>query len=818
METNRYAKISSAFPSGGGEMGERIRSYDWSTHPLGPVEHWPQPLCTTLNLVLNCPLPMALCWGSDQFCFFNDAYQLRLGSDVVHIAAPGQPIGPHSPDIWQPDNSLLDAVLTTGEAVCQSDQRVTVYLHGERNELNWTFSYSPVVGETGKSAGVLITIVETTEKVKASGRREAPHEPIQRAGYIAQLALEGADVGSFVIDLTDNNLTHSPTLARLFTGRETVNLTRAQLLTYVHPDDLSIREKAYREAARTGRLSYKARLVWDDGTIRWLKVHGTYLLDEQGVRTRFSGIAQDITEEVQAQHEQQKLLSLVENSADYIAVSDTEGRLTYLNQAGRALSGLADQPLDNLRIQDFTVTSADQLPHLNDLLGPTGHDRLPQLVDLRHLQTGELIPCHANYVAITDPMNGQSIGQGATLRDLRPELASRQELIESEAKLQKANQRLEMALDAARLGSYELDWATGRMTCNPQCKANFGLPADARFDFPDLLSVIVPEDRKRVETVVQESIETNGVYSCEYRVTWPDGSLHWVRASGRSTYDESGNPLKMVGVSLDITPEQVTQLKLERQVEERTKELKTANQALLRTNNELEQFAYIASHDLQEPLRKIQSFASLLQESQQSEELTDLYLDKITKSAQRMSALIKAVLNYSRLSKTDDQFRQIDLNGILESVLTDFELLIDQKEAHIQFDRLPTVLGIPLQLNQLLTNLIGNSLKFSNTGAQISISTGPATADQISQQPNLNPALSYVWIAVQDNGIGFDQQYADRIFTLFQRLGNSKTYSGTGIGLALCKRIVDNHNGVITAHSIVGQGATFTVYLPTTQP
>ncbi|MBW8686761.1 ATP-binding protein [Chitinophaga rhizophila] len=246
---------------------------------------------------------------------------------------------------------------------------------------------------------------------------------------------------------------------------------------------------------------------------------------------------------------------------------------------------------------------------------------------------------------------------------------------------------------------------------------------------------------------------------------------------------------------------------LEKKVEERTAEL-------LRKNSELEQFAYIASHDLQEPLRKIRTFSELLQKSLQKGNPVNNYFEKIQSSAARMTQLIKDVLDYSRLANTEGKFIPIDLNTVLQNVKIDFDLLIEQKQAVIQNNTLPVVKGVPLQLQQLFTNLIGNSLKFSEKQPLITITAQPLPASEIPFYQGLKEDENYVKLEFADNGIGFEQQFAERIFAIFQRLNERKVYAGTGIGLALCKKIVENHHGVIRANGKLNEGATFTVILP----
>ncbi|HZY80077.1 MAG TPA: ATP-binding protein [Cyclobacteriaceae bacterium] len=237
---------------------------------------------------------------------------------------------------------------------------------------------------------------------------------------------------------------------------------------------------------------------------------------------------------------------------------------------------------------------------------------------------------------------------------------------------------------------------------------------------------------------------------------------------------------------------------------------------LQKRNADLEQFAYVASHDLQEPLRKVMLFSDRL-----TNQLTDkteavaLYLAKIENAARRMSNLIRDVLSYSRLSQLEDSFELTDLNEVVAQVRTDLELIIEEKQAVINSDKLPVILGNALQLHQLFSNLINNALKFCETVPVVRITATRANNRDLAEA-ELPVAGHFARIEVIDNGVGFDQQYAERIFNLFQRLHQGKRYEGTGIGLALCKKIVTNHGGRISAQSVVGKGTTFTIFLPAT--
>lgn len=246
---------------------------------------------------------------------------------------------------------------------------------------------------------------------------------------------------------------------------------------------------------------------------------------------------------------------------------------------------------------------------------------------------------------------------------------------------------------------------------------------------------------------------------------------------------------------------------------EAAKSLAEKNDQLSRTNRELERFAYIASHDLQEPLRKIRTFASLIERELPENFAGAKYFEKIHSSSERMSRLIKDLLNYSKLSGAQHEEEVVDLENVLKNVISDYELLIDETGATIECGELPVIKGIPLQLHQLFSNLIGNSLKFAGQEPIIQIISAVAPCKELKKYfPNAS-ANDYSEVVIKDNGIGFDQKFSEQIFTIFQRL-NDRKVSGTGIGLAMCRKIAESHNGFIRAEGKAGEGASFYVYFP----
>jgi len=248
---------------------------------------------------------------------------------------------------------------------------------------------------------------------------------------------------------------------------------------------------------------------------------------------------------------------------------------------------------------------------------------------------------------------------------------------------------------------------------------------------------------------------------------------------------------------------------LELKVEERTSELRRSNQQLEQSNRELEQFAYIASHDLLEPLRKIQTFSNVaLQRHLDEKPKVKSYLQKISTSANRLRDLITDLLNYSKINAADD-FVKTNLNVIVEEILTDLE-----SKANVQIDAIPEIEVIPTQMRQVFQNLISNSLKFcrADIPCKITITADLTRHKELDSPPSATGG--YCRISIRDNGIGFNNEYSSRIFEIFKRLNHAELYEGSGIGLAIVKKIVERHDGIIYASGQENEGATFIMILP----
>lgn len=328
-----------------------------------------------------------------------------------------------------------------------------------------------------------------------------------------------------------------------------------------------------------------------------------------------------------------------------------------------------------------------------------------------------------------------------------------------------------------------------------------------------------PDDVPGTVKIESQALKTGEPYTVEYRLERADGAYRWHLARAAAMRNETGEIVYWLGTITDIHEQKELEARLDEQVIERTRQLEESVQDLQRSNENLQQFAYVASHDLQEPLRKIQSFGDILK-NRFGDQLGDGqdYLNRMQSAAGRMSVLIEDLLTFSRISTLRDTTVSVDLNQVLQSVLLDLELVIRESGAVVEIpDSLPIVEGDASQLRQLFQNLLSNSLKFQSPSTTPDITISSQLIAQTDLPVTVRPAryaTSYHCISVIDNGIGFEEQYLDRIFEVFQRLHGKSQYSGTGIGLAICQKVATSHGGAIMGNSQLSEGATFSVYLP----
>jgi len=352
------------------------------------------------------------------------------------------------------------------------------------------------------------------------------------------------------------------------------------------------------------------------------------------------------------------------------------------------------------------------------------------------------------------------------------------------------------------------------------------------------LPVVHPEDSPKAQETWGESLRTGAPWFAQNRLRDKRNAsvYRWHEERGVAVRDDKGNIIKWFVSATDIDDqkrledklresEEYTRLaneELEKKVAVRTSELKRANQALEdknreleRSNQELASFSYVASHDLQEPLRKIQAFTQRITEAGEFNDTTRDYFNRIRAGARRMQNLIDSLLDFSRVNTSKNIFESVDLNVLVQDVLLHLKDMVEEKAATVLVSMMPQASVIPVQFHQLLLNLISNALKYGKTNVPPIVRIEAERIKGISVVlADIDANKEYWAISIVDNGIGFEQQYEHKIFEIFQRLHGRHEYAGTGIGLAICKKIVQNHYGTIVATGVPDEGSVFTVYIP----
>ncbi|WP_432671738.1 PAS domain S-box protein [Flavobacterium sp. SM2513] len=631
------------------------------------------------NMVMQSPIPMTILRGNDYViesankAMYQDIWRKKQ-EDVI-----GRPILDVFPELKEQKYAeLLNSVYKSGTTHSEKESLALIAGEDGTKEFYLDFEYAPLFETDGLISGIMITVSDVTDKVTARKKVENTEERLR-------LATEATGIATWDLDLVNQTIIHSPSLAELFGYEKSTALCHKKISSQVYPEDFEIVAQARKIAREKGIYSYEARIIKVDGSVIWIRTQGKVYFNDKNEPFKIIGTSRDINDEKKFQQvlmeSEAKFRLLADSIPQHIWTADPQGNIFYFNQFVFSYSGL-------------------------------------------------------------------------TL-----------------AALQKAG------------------W----------------------------MQIVHPDDCDENVRLWVDSVATGKDFLYEHRFRRKDGTYRWQLSRAVPQRDENGKIMMWVGTSTDVQDQKMFTYELEKQVTERTSEINQKNSALEKMNKELQSFAYISSHDLQEPLRKIQIFASQIK-SKEAAHLSKNGLEKferIQNAANRMQTLIQDLLVYSRSSFQERILEKTTLDAIIAEVSEDLSEEIIQKKATLQVLHSCELNIITLQFRQLIFNLISNSLKFTreNTPPIIIVNAEMGNGSDFENKM-LAPDKKYCHISIKDNGIGFSQEYNEKIFEVFQRLHAKEQFAGTGIGLAIVKKIIDNHNGFIAASGVLNQGALFDIYIP----
>ena len=767
------------------------------------------------SLIANAPVAIGLFMGRDLVIDLpNQALidAIGKGPDIA-----GKPLHQVMPELEsQPFLQLLDDVFTSGQLFQSFESEIRVMQEGQLVSAYYNLTYTPLFNEAGEVYAILNIGVDVNEQVmtrRQVEQSEARFQNLIRQAEVGVVVLIGEDIRVEIVN---------DAYARLI-DRSCEELLGKPLFSVVPEAEVTFRPllDGVRNTGEPLYLNETPYFFWADGVKKEGFLNPVYqpYREHDGAITGVIALCQDVTEQVLARRKieesEKRFRSLIQDSpvATCLYVGP-DAIIELANPAMVKLHGKGDAIIGKAFLEAMPEMIGQPFPELLADLYRTGNTYEGINTPADVLVDGVMNTYYFNftYTPLRTVSGDVYAILGVTI-DVTEQTLARQKIEEAEVALRGA-------IELAQLGSWAFEVDSNQFTYSNRVKNWFGFPGDSVA--PDKAFVAVHEaDRARVEAAINSALQpgSDGIYDVEYALDEPHSGRELImHAQGRTTFDAQGQPVKITGTIQDVTQDRRLQQELERQVAERTRQLQASVCDLERSNQNLQQFAYVASHDLQEPLRKIQSFGTLIS-TQYADQLGDGndLVDRMKAAANRMSILIEDLLTFSRISTRQEATSPVSLTTVITNALLDLDLRIQETGAVVEVASLPTVQGDASQLVQLFQNLLSNALKFTRPTTRphvrVSMQTVPADALPSTVRPAREAAL-YHRIDVTDNGIGFDEKYADRIFQVFQRLHGRGQFAGTGIGLAICEKIVANHGGAIAIASQPGQGATFSVYLP----
>jgi two-component system sensor histidine kinase VicK len=784
-----------SFLQGGGEMGELIRSTDWSKTPLGFPEKWPTALKIATGIMLKNPFPMYIAWGEEFTQIYNDGYRPILGS-TKHPKAIGVSTKESFHEIWDTIGSMFDGVMQ-GKPVRFSNSMFHLERNGYLEECYFDFAYSPICDENGNIGGVLVTVLETTESVKnlnslneakrqleiAKIEIEGQRDRLNRFFMEAPAAICVVNGPDLVFELINSGYQD------FFPGRDLLGKPLFKAIPEIigQPIEKIILDVYHNDETFEGKELLVPLARTNNGLIEDRYFNFIYQ-PRHDVDGKVDGVlvfAFEVTEivanKLQLKESSERVKGIIEQAPVPMLV--TMGEEMIFKEINASMLSLLDKDnsIKGLPLK-LALPEIIGQPIYNSLLETykTGKsfEGIEQKILLK--RRGQLLNGYFNIRYHPFYENGKITGVIQSAIDVTEHVTARK-------KLEEAEDTLKLAISAAQLGTFDMDMEKNSMDWNARCRKLFGISHDDKLSYDyDFALGLHPDDKERVLNVIKKVLiksESNGDYDVEYRtVGFEDKKVRWVRAMGKAYFDPFDKPIRFIGSVLDIT------------------EFK---QDELRKND----FIGMVSHELKTPLTSLNGFSQVLQlrsKNHGDEFCTDV-LGKMIVQIKKMSTMINGFLNVSRLEsgKIHLEKKQFNFIELLTEILEENRLTSLSHELKFQQPNYPIILNADRdKIGSVISNLISNAIKYSPKGKLV----------VIEAEIEDNELKLYV----KDDGMGIAQHDIEKLFDRYYRVETNQMQhiSGFGIGLYLSAEIVRRHNGEIWAKSELGTGSTFGFSIP----
>ena len=579
-------------------------------------------------------------------------------------------------------------------------------------------------------------------------------------------------------DRKGNIIMASPSAARMY--RFDSNLDMIGTSTHSYFKTSEDRDYAIEELKQHSKfIDYEVEARRNDGTFFWVSQNAQYYYDNHGKIKGSETFVRDISIRKQAEealNQSEKLLNdIINGFPSPIFVKDIDGRFLTVNSKFEELLGVKNKELKGKTDYDIITRELAEIYRVND------QKVLDEGKAIRLEEEADLVDGHHTFIANKFPIfdsKGKPYGVGSISTDIT-------ELKKIEENLKESEERLRLAQNLGNVGIWDWNTITDELHFTPELEQLYGLVPGTIKTYEDWRQLTHPDDIEKIETERDNKIAKNQPFDLEFRIFHNSGEIHWLSAKGGAIYNDEGDILRVLGINTDITERINHEIELER------------------SNEELERFAYVSSHDLQEPLRMVTLYTQLLERRYKDNLDSDAndFIEYIVEGANRMRQLIDDLLEYSRVTNQAKEFEKVNLEKILDVVLHNFTMTIVDNNVLISHDPLPIVFADKNQMVQVFQNLISNAIKFHGRN--------PPEIN-ISVQKDKNE-----WIfVVSDNGIGIKPEHQIQIFEVFKRLHTREQHPGTGIGLSITQKIITHHGGRIWVESELGQGSTFYFTIP----